>query len=73
MGLKNYRGFAISWAEPPTSTAMWGLEIGTDDPDLRKSLAQYRAKAGPFATPVGPLENALAAAEMYIDDALANP
>ncbi len=70
--MENYEGFEIVWADPPISLNMWLLEIGTADDDLREKLTSYRNQHGQFATPVGPLDNALKAAREYIDLVLAD-
>ena len=65
-----YRGYRIVWSEPPISLAMWTLQIDTSDANLFDKLTKYRVKHGPFATPVGPLANALNSAYEYIDAVL---
>jgi hypothetical protein len=71
--IENYEGFQIVWAVPPISQNMWPLELSTEDPNLWEKLLSYRKHYGVFATPVGPLNQALAAARKYIDAVWGQP
>jgi hypothetical protein len=66
-----YRGYRVLWSEPPISLAMWVLQIDSSDAHLLDKFTKYRDTHGSFATPVGPLGNALNSAYEYIDAILA--
>ena len=66
-GLENYEGFQIEWASLPISQNLWSIEISTEDPGMWERMLSYKKQHGVFVTPAGPLDQALEAAQKYID------
>jgi len=71
--MEEYEGYQIVWNDPPASQNMWDVQIGTEDYGLQNQLDKYIRQNGRFHSPVGPLDNARAAARKYIDAILAYP
>jgi hypothetical protein len=69
--MENYKGYQITWSDPPISQKMWTLDFATDDDLLREKLELYRKAKGLFAPRPGPLDKTLEAAHEYLEAVLA--
>ena len=58
---EQYKGFVITWPEPPQTGAGWTLNISSDDPMLFATLGQTVVMNAPT------LEQALEKARLSID------
>jgi hypothetical protein len=66
-----YRGFEISWEEPPLTSAQWTANVASDDPALYDKMCRYRGgRHGAEVIDGGTREEMHANAKAYIDKLL---
>ena len=63
---EDYRGFIISWQEPPITSAEWSANVATDD----RSLFALMGRNGPKVINGRTRDEMIADARQYIDDLL---
>lgn len=61
---ETYKGFTISWQEPPLTSAKWTANVASEDPHLYALMGQHGAKVIDGQT----RDAMIAAAKRYIDE-----
>lgn len=71
---EQYRGYTITWQEPPHTTAGFDIEIVSNDENLQRRLQRYFKCGGSHALRTsGPAPEAVKVARSCIDSVLSDP
>jgi hypothetical protein len=65
----DYRGFTISWQEPPLTSAQWTANVASESPQLYTLMA----RSGAQVIDGHDRDDMLATSKMYIDSLLDRP
>jgi hypothetical protein len=65
----DYRGFTISWQEPPLTSAQWTANVASESPQLYALMA----RSGAQVIDGHDRDDMLATSKMYIDSLLNRP
>jgi hypothetical protein len=66
---EDYRGFTISWQEPPITSAQWTANVASESPQLYALMARNGAQV----IDGHDRDDMLATSKMYIDSLLNRP
>ena len=65
----DYRGFTVSWQEPPLTSAQWTANVASESPQLYAVMA----RSGAQVIDGHDRDDMLATSKMYIDSLLNRP
>jgi hypothetical protein len=66
-----YKGYNISWLEPPLTTADWQASVASDDHDLYRRMCQKTGRSGAEVITGRTRDQMLANAKAFVDEMLA--
>lgn len=69
---EEYKGYVLSWQEPPPTTANWQISIGSNDIDFARLLEQATGNKGTHQIIGADKASALRAANEFVDGLVNN-